>query len=101
MNNRDSHTNPVTRDDRSRVVGFYLLYIAGLIIALGLAGGIILNATGSMSAGGAGPSAPTEPAIFVRNSVLISAGIIGLGVLVGAFALYRVFKPDQNQSNQH
>ena len=93
MADRKSNSDEQQVVGQTRVIGRYLLFIAGVTIAVGLAFGIFMYLMSSLMGAGAGPSDPAEIPRFVENSFLVSGVIIGLGILVGVFGLYRTYKP--------
>ncbi len=92
MTDNDSNSDEQQIVGQTRIIGLFLLYIAGLTIACGLAYGILMYLMSPLSGAGAGTD-PAEAARSVRNSLLISSAIIGLGILIGVFGLHHTHKP--------
>ncbi len=74
----------------TRFVGAYLLFIGGLLIVVGLLLGAFLHAMGNWTPTPEGASDVGESDRFVHMSWWFSATPIGLGILAGAFGLYRI-----------
>ena len=94
MANSNNATKELKKTERrTRLVGAYLLYVAGLLVVFGIAFGVLMYLMSSMMGAGAGPSDPDEPSRFLRNSMLFSGTVAGLGLALGALGWFRLGNP--------
>lgn len=77
---------------RNRIIGVYLLYVAGLIALTGVGLGLLAYALHPMHYAGAGPSDPAEPIRELRRSLIFCGAIVGTGLLVAITGIRLITK---------
>lgn len=77
---------------RYRILGVYLLYVAGLVALMGGGLGLLAYALHPMSHAGAGPSDAAEPVRELWRSFVFCGAIVGAGILIGVVGIRLIAK---------